>query len=113
MHAGVMSLEDTKFTVVELECDDSVGQVPFLECLVQFLIGSILILVIPLAPSGTSLTMYCFIFCSLENSKIPEAAQRNLEKVRLSLDRPSDKELDINYLHHAQVINKRNQSNVI
>ncbi len=59
------------------------------------------------------LNLWCVFFSSLENSEIPESAQKQLEKTRLSLNRPSDKQLDINYLHHAQVVQKRNQSNMI
>ena len=54
----------------------------------------------------------CIFPCSLESTEISEAAQDKLERTRQSLDRPSDKELDINYLHHALVVQKRNQTNV-
>ena len=51
--------------------------------------------------------------CRLEATGIPKDAQDRLAEIveKLKAD-PDRKKLDVNYLHHAQVIEKRNQTNV-
>ena len=52
--------------------------------------------------------------CRLESTSIPQGAQDGLAEVveKLKAD-PEREKLDVNYLHHAQVNEKRNQTNVL
>ena len=58
--------------------------------------------------------LIAFIFlCSLESTEISKEARANLEEIRVSLERPADKELEINYLDYGLVFKlKRAQSNM-
>ena len=49
----------------------------------------------------------------LEATSIPQDAQDRLTGIveKLKAD-PGREKLDVNYLHHAQVVEKRNQTNV-
>jgi hypothetical protein len=57
--------------------------------------------------------MHDYSYCSLEASNIPQDAQDRLAEIvdKLKAD-PGREKLDVNYLHHAQVVEKRNQTNV-
>ena len=52
--------------------------------------------------------------CRLESTNIPQDAQDRLAEIVEKLKADPDREkLDVNYLHHAQVNEKRNQTNVL
>lgn len=50
----------------------------------------------------------------LESTNVPQDAQDRLAEIvkKLKAD-PNREKLDVNYLHHAQVNEKRNQTNVL
>ena len=51
--------------------------------------------------------------CRLESTDIPKDAQDRLAEIVEKLKADPDREkLDVNYLHHSQVVDKRNQTNV-
>lgn len=57
--------------------------------------------------------IFLLLYHRLEATSIPQDAQDRLTGIveKLKAD-PGREKLDVNYLHHAQVVEKRNQTNV-
>lgn len=47
----------------------------------------------------------------LDNTGFSPTAEADLERIRKSLNRPSGKELDLNYVPNAHLVEKRRQTN--